>query len=85
MVSADEKMSYCTDTEIKDACMLACIQLINHYKISAYGTAAAFAKELDLEKRVTMFHEMETNEKHIDDRLSQLASYEINRKARAPI
>lgn len=82
---ADEKMNYCKDPEIKDVCLLACIQAINHFKISAYGTATAFAKELDMEKAATVFHQMEINEKHIDDRLSQLAQYEINRKARAPI
>jgi ferritin-like metal-binding protein YciE len=82
---ADQKMKYCADTEVKDACLLACIQAINHFKISEYGTAAAFAKELNMEKSATVFHEMEINEKHIDDRLSQLAEYEINRKARAPI
>ncbi|HEX5027142.1 MAG TPA: DUF892 family protein [Agriterribacter sp.] len=82
---ANEKMSCCADAEVKDACLLACIQVINHFKISIYGTAGAFAKELDLEKAAAVFHEMEINEKHIDDRLSQLAEYEINKKARAPI
>jgi len=81
----NEKMSFCKDTEVRDACLLGCIQVINHYKISVYGTAAAFARTLDLEKTAVAFHEMEVNEKHIDDRLSQLAEYEINKKARAPI
>lgn len=31
--AANEKMNYCTDTEIKDACLLACIQVINHFKM----------------------------------------------------
>ena len=80
-----DKLNFCTDVEVKDACLLASVQVINHYKISFYGTAAAFAKELALEKAAAVFHEMEINEKHIDDRLSQLAEFEINRKARAPI
>ena len=82
---AKEKMNYCTDTEVRDACLLASIQVINHFKISEYGTAAAFAKALDMEKAATIFHQMEINEKHIDDRLSQLAEYEINIRARTPI
>jgi len=81
----EEKLSYCTNQEVKDACLLACIQAINHYKIWAYGTAAAFAGVLELEKNGAMFHEAEINEKHIDDQLSQLALYEINTKARSPI
>jgi osmotically-inducible protein OsmY/ferritin-like metal-binding protein YciE len=82
---ADEKLSYCTDAEVKDACILAFIQVINHYKISIYGTATAYANMLDMEKAAVVFHEAEINEKQIDDRLSQLAEYEINRKAIANI
>lgn len=82
---ANEKLATCTDAEIKDACLLASIQVINHYKISMYGTAAAFANVLDMEKHASLFYEAEGNEKQIDSRLSQLAEFEINKKARAPI
>lgn len=82
---AEEKFSICTDIEIKDACLLACIQVINHYKISIYGTAVAFANALEMGKYAALFHEAEANEKQIDSRLSQLAEFEINKKARAPI
>ena len=82
---AEEKLSSCIDAEVKDACLLACIQAINHFKISSYGTAAAFANALDMEKHAAVFHEAEVNEKQIDDRLSQLAEHEINIKAKAPI
>ena len=81
----NEKINCCRDAEVMDACLLASVQVINHFKISIYGTAAAFAKELNMEKASRVFHEMEINEKHIDDRLSQLAEFEINRKARTPI
>ncbi len=81
----NEKLSTCQDVEVKDACLLACIQAINHYKISAYGTAAAFAYVLDMEKQGEIFHQAEVNEKQIDDRLSQLAEHEINIRAKAPI
>ena len=82
---AEEKLANCTDPEVKDACLLACIQAINHFKISTYGTAAAFAKALGMEKQAAVFHGAEVNEKKIDDRLSQLAEHEINIKAKAPI
>ena len=80
-----EKLSHCSDAQILDACLLACIQLINHFKISSYGTAASFAKALNMEKYVAVFHEAEVGEKQIDDRLSQLAEHEINIQAIAPI
>lgn len=81
----EENLKTCADPEVRDACLLASVQDINHYKISLYGTAAAFAKELNLEKFGSFFHEAEVNEKQIDDRLSQLAEHEINTRARAPI
>lgn len=81
----NEKLAACTDPEIKDACLLAGIQTINHYKISVYGTAAAFANALEMGKHASLFYEAEGNEKQIDSRLSQLAEFEINVKARTPI
>lgn len=79
---AEEKINNCKDLEVKDACLLASIQAINHYKISTYGTAASFANEINLEKFGTHFHEAAINEKQIDDRLTQLADFEINKKAK---
>ena len=81
----NEKLSSCTDAEVKDACLLASIQTINHFKISTYGTAAAFANALGMEKQAAVFHEAEVKEKQIDDRLSQLAEHEINSRAKSPI
>ncbi len=80
-----DKLAHCTDAEVQDACMLSCIQAINHFKISMYGTAAAYANTLDMPKYAALFHEAEVNEKQIDDRLSQLAEHEINSKAKAPV
>ncbi|MDR3694928.1 DUF892 family protein [Mucilaginibacter sp.] len=81
----DESLLYCADAAVKDACLLACIQDINHFKISKYGTASAFARDLGLDKAAALFYELEINEKHIDDRLSQLATHEINIKAKTAV
>jgi ferritin-like metal-binding protein YciE len=70
---------------VRDACLLACIQGINHFKISLYGTAAAFAKELEMGEFVKRFHEAEVNEKEIDEKLTQLAKHGINSDAEVPI
>ncbi len=80
-----EILNACTDGEVRDACLLASIQEINHFKISVYGTAAAFANTLEMPGYAALFHEAEVNEKQIDDRLSQLAEFEINRRAKTPI
>lgn len=81
----EEKLYECNDAEVGDACILAGVQAINHFKISIYGTAAAFAKETGNDKYAGIFHEAEVNEKQIDDRLSQLAEHEINAVAKARI
>ncbi len=80
----NDKLAKCIDEEVRDATLLSCVQAINHFKISAYGTAAAFTKELGMEKPSDIFREVEINEKQIDDRLSQLAEHEINNRAKSP-
>jgi ferritin-like metal-binding protein YciE len=81
----NEKLSYCADTETRDACLLASVQAMSHFKICTYGTAAAFANTLGMEKHAALFHEVELNEKEIDNRLSHLAEEDINTSARTPI
>lgn len=80
----EDKCKHCQDLEVRDACLLSNIQVINHYKISIYGTAAAFAKTLEMDKAASIFRNAEINEKQIDDRLTQMAEFEINKKATAP-
>jgi ferritin-like metal-binding protein YciE len=82
---ANIRMANCTDVQVKDASLLASIQEINHFKISSYGTAAAFANALGLKRTANLFHEAELNEKEIDHRLSELAEGEINIRANVPI
>lgn len=79
-----EKMSACSDVEVKDACLLASIQLINHFKISMYGTAASFAKIAGAEHFSNLFYEAEQEEKQIDERLSALAAKGLNQHAASP-
>lgn len=81
----NEKLLLCADAEVTDACLLASVQMINHFKISAYGTSAAFANALGMESAAIFFHKAEVHEKQIDDRLTQLAEYEINSRAKSPI
>jgi ferritin-like metal-binding protein YciE len=78
----DDKILNCKNGYVKDACIISCIQVINHYKISVYGSAAAFSNSLGLEEFATTFHSAEVNEKQIDDRLSQMAEFEINAQAK---
>jgi ferritin-like metal-binding protein YciE len=83
ITDAEDKMSNCSEPMVRDACILASIQNINHYKIAAYGTSAAFTETLGMTKASYLFHQFESNEKLIDKRLSMLAIQEINKNARA--
>jgi ferritin-like metal-binding protein YciE len=85
LAEAEEKLAGCTCPEIRDACLLAVIQCINHFKISVYGTAAAFFASIKMAAAGLLFHEAELNEKDMDDRLSYLAEHELNNKAVAPV
>lgn len=85
IIEAREQLCNCMDAEVIDASLLASIQGINHYKISMYGTAAAFSKSLGNAKAANLFHDALLNEKEIDERLSKLAEEEINGRATAPI
>lgn len=80
---AEDKMNNCSELMVRDACILASVQNINHYKIAAYGTAASFAETLGMSNTRFLFHQFESNEKLIDKRLSMLAIQEINKNARA--
>jgi ferritin-like metal-binding protein YciE len=84
IAETNEMLVCCLQQEVRDVSLLACLQAINHFKISSYGTAAAFANALGMGKAAVIFHEAEVSEKYIDDQLSQLAEYEINRKAKTP-
>jgi ferritin-like metal-binding protein YciE len=84
IADTNDKLSVCLDPEVKDACLLASIQEINHYKISMYGTATSFANSLGLKKAAKLFYAAEVSEKQIDKRLSDLAEQEINVRAKAP-
>lgn len=82
---AAEKLGYCADPEIYDACLLACVQEINHYKISVYGTVTAFFNALGQHDSAAIFHKAEKDEKRIDEQLSFQADLDINELARTPV
>lgn len=81
----NEKLARCTCQQVRDACLLAGMQAINHFKISAYGTAAAFATAIGLDRAGENFYQAEKDEQEIDKALSHLARHDINVKALVPL
>jgi ferritin-like metal-binding protein YciE len=67
--------------EVMDAAIIACAQKIEHYEICGYGTAKAFARELNLQNVVTLLNETLDEEYFADDSLTELAVGKLNKEA----
>ena len=67
--------------EVMDAAIIASAQKIEHYEIASYGTARAFARELNLPKVVALLEETLNEEYNSDDLLTSLAVGRLNTKA----
>ncbi|MDB5209460.1 MAG: hypothetical protein JWQ30_287 [Sediminibacterium sp.] len=67
--------------EVMDAALIAAAQKIEHYEISSYGTARAFATQLGFGKVVDLLSSTLEEEYMADDSLTALAVGKLNRKA----
>lgn len=66
---------------VLDAAIVACAQKIEHYEICGYGTARAFARELDLGSVAELLEETLDEEYEANDRLTDLAVGRLNEEA----
>lgn len=66
--------------EVKDAAIIASVQKIEHYEICAYGTAVAYAKQLNLHQVAALLNETLQEEYDADDLLTALATAAINKE-----
>jgi ferritin-like metal-binding protein YciE len=73
-----EVLAECEDDEVADAAIIASAQRIEHYEISAYGTARAFALRLGHEEIAELLNETLEEESAADDVLSAIAESEVN-------
>lgn len=69
-----------TDSVI-DAGIIAAAQRVEHYEISAYGSAKAFAALLGLSDVVQLLNESQEEETAADKKLSLIATTEVNARA----
>ena len=58
---------------LKDALLIAGAQRVEHYEISAYGTAIAWAKQLDLDDVADLLDESLDEESDADEKLTSIA------------
>jgi ferritin-like metal-binding protein YciE len=71
------------DPDIKDAALIAAAQRVEHYEISGYGTARAFARRLGLTEAATLLQQTLEEEKAADEKLNTIAESIVNPKATA--
>ena len=67
--------------DVTDAAIIASVQKMEHYEISTYGTALAFAKQIHLHKVETLLEETLNEEYDADDLLTSLATAALNKDA----
>lgn len=78
---ANSLMGEDMSTEVMDAALIAAAQKVEHYEISSYGTARAFATQLGYTKVVGLLSATLEEEYAADDSLTALAVGKLNRKA----
>lgn len=69
------------DPDVKDAALIAAAQRVEHYEMSGYGTARAFAKRLGLTQAANLLQQTLREEKAADEKLNNIAESSVNIKA----
>lgn len=69
------------EPSVLDAAIIACAQKIEHYEICGYGTARAYARELNLDKIAELLEQTLNEENEADDRLTDMAVGKVNKEA----
>lgn len=74
----EKMMAENMDAKVRDAAIIASAQKIEHYEISGYGTAKAYAVELDLPEVAKLLDKTLQEEYMSDDMLTSLALSKVN-------
>jgi len=84
LVSEGEEMIKAKgDADVKDAALIAAAQRVEHYEISGYGTARAFARRLGMTQAANLLQQTLTEEEAADQKLNQIAESSVNLQASA--
>ena len=63
---------------VKDAALIAAAQRVEHYEISGYGTARAFAESLGHKQAAKVLGEILEEESSANEKLNNIATKEVN-------
>ena len=78
---AQEVISEDAEDHVRDAGLIADAQKIEHYEISAYGSARAFAQMLDKKNIADKLNQTLQEESKTDEKLNKLAMDTVNKQA----
>ena len=78
---AEETLGEDGNEDVVDAGIIAAAQRIEHYEISAYGSAKAFATLLGFSDIVQLLNQSQEEETRADKKLSLIATAEVNARA----
>jgi len=81
VAEAEEILDEDGNPAVIDAGIIAAAQRVEHYEISAYGSAKAFATLLGLSDIVKLLNESQQEETAADKKLSLIATAEVNARA----
>jgi ferritin-like metal-binding protein YciE len=71
-----------TESEnLRDAALIMCGNLVEHYEIALYGSLVAFAQQLGFQEAVPLLQQTLQEEKAADAKLTQLGETSINPSA----
>ncbi|TWT62437.1 YciE/YciF ferroxidase family protein [Rubinisphaera italica] len=68
------------DADIKDAVMIACAQMVEHYEIAIYGTLCNWADKLGNKNALKLLKQNIDKEESADKKLTEIAR-SINQEA----
>jgi ferritin-like metal-binding protein YciE len=80
ITEVQELLNQKIDKSVNDAAIIGFVQKIEHYEICAYGTALAYATQLNLHKASTLLRETLDEEYDADDLLTALAMAALNKE-----
>lgn len=78
---ATDVMEECEEDSVRDAAIIGAAQRVEHYEISAYGTARAFAEELGHDEIVELLTTTLEEEASADELLTKIAESRVNTEA----
>jgi ferritin-like metal-binding protein YciE len=73
IAEGDEVVKQQSEGELRDLAIIAGGQRVEHYEISAYGTARALAEKLGLDEAADLLEQTEAEESAADEKLTEVA------------